>query len=649
MIVISVVISGLAIAPTEGKALQLPDLTLKPDDISFSDDSPVVGQTITVWSKVHNIGNDIAYNIPIYFYDNATSIGIAVISLIEPARDRSTYTLWTPTRVGLTNITVVIDPFNLINESNEDNNFAWRDINVLEPLLPDLWVDWISFSNDHPKSGETITISASVKNGGRVDAKDVVVSFIDNNTVFGYGFVSSIGPNQSYSMKAQWTAKANVGDVTTPRVIEVFVDPEDKIDEITESNNTFTRVIFVGRPLLPDLTTQPKDIYFSTDTPVDNETVTLYAKVSNLGNVSASNVVVLYLADSKPIGVHVIDSVSGGLSSISWIDWVAWAGFHTITVSIDPNNTIKELDKTNNVVSKSVVIDDYLPQISFLNISSSESMVLENMTVTLYADLANLGRDAAYGILVRFFDRHGPSETEIGSQYMSMISSNASRRAFVKWFANPSGNHIIVVRADAEYTAGEFDLTHSEINKTIYVWPSLPDLEVVSLSIYPRSVGEGEPARVNATVRNHGMIEARDVNVILIDNGDVVVSTFFTISADPTGSTKMNLTFNYTARAGVRNLTVMLDPQNRIREYNENDNSMTMIIDIPAKPVSFNWFAVLMILLILSLFAVTAFIWREKILALSIALAAWFLTLALDVPLLKGVVDKIYARTKQKR
>lgn len=632
------------------KPLQAPDLTLTPDDISFSDDSPVVGQTITVWAKVHNIGDILAYNVPVYFYDNATSIGVAVLSLVEPNIPRSTYTLWTPSRAGLTNITVVIDPFNLINESNENNNAAWRDINVLEPLLPDLYVMGISFSNDRPKAGESITIHALVKNAGRVEAKDVVAAFIDNNTEFSYDIVSSIGPNQSFIMSVTWVAKANVGDASTPRVIEVFVDPEDRIDEISESNNTFTKIIFVGRPLLPDLSVVPGDIYLSTSNPVGNETVTVYAKVSNLGVVSASVVLVAYFVDSKWIGNDVLDSVPGQLSSTASIQWSAVSGFHTMTVRVDPNATIQEPDRSNNVANKSVVIDEYLPQLSFANISCSASMVLENMTVTMYADVANTGRDVAYGLVVRFYDVRGSSENEIGWQFLDKVSPGAQRRAFVQWFASPSGNHTVVARADAEYSAGEFNRTHAEANATIFVWPSLPDLQVLSISIYPMPEIEGKIARVNATIRNHGVVEATNANAVLINNGDVVASFVFTLSADRTGVSRTNISFNYTAKPGVRELTVFLDPQNKIREYDETDNSMPMVITVPARPVALNLYVIGMVVVILLLLAMITFIWRERIQSHVTGALAWALALVLDVPLLRRMVDEVAIRAKwQKR
>ena len=633
--------------PVEAMPLQSPDLTLAPTDIAFSDDSPVVGQTITVWARVHNIGDAIAYNVPVYFYDSVTSIGIAVISMIEPNLNRSTYTMWTPRTAGLTNITVVIDPLDQVKESNESNNVAWRDINVLPRILPDLWIEWIAFSNDHPKSGETVTVSALIHNGGLVEAKDVITSFFDNNTLFSSDIAASIGPGQSFINRVQWTARASVDNVTTPRVIEAFVDPDDRIEEISESNNTRTTIVFVGRPLLPDLTTTPEGIYLSTGTPVDNQTVTLYARISNLGNVSASGVEVLFLADSRPIGIDVLDSVPGGLFVNSWIDWAPRAGFHTITVSIDPNDTIKELDKSNNIMNKDFIVDDYLPFLSFTNISLSNSKVIENMTVTVYADVVNTGRDAAYGLLVRFYDRHGSFENEIGSQYLDKVSPNGSRKAFTKWFAAPPGNHTIIARADSIYTAGEFDRRHAEANATLYVWPSLPDLQVLSVSIYPFNLEEGQIARVNATVRNHGVIEARDVNAVLIDNGDVVASLAFTISPDPTGNSKMNLSFNHTANTGIRNLTVFLDPQNRIQEYDEKDNSMSIVIEVAPRPVTVNWFVISMVVLILGLFAVIVYIWRERLLDLSVAVAAWCLTLLIEAPLLKGMADRIYARAKR--
>jgi subtilase family serine protease len=212
--------------------------------------------------------------------------------------------------------------------------------------------------------------------------------------------------------------------------------------------------------------------------------------------------------------------------------------------------------------------------------------------------------------------------------------------------AAPPGNHTILAEADAEYSAGELNATHAETNTTVYVWPALPDLEALSISIYPYPASEGVQTRVNATIRNHGVIEAQDVNVVLIDNEGVVAGAVITIPADPTGSTRMNITFNYTSVAGVHLLTIFLDPKNNIPEYNETDNSVSLRIEVPEKPGGINLAAISLIAIILLMLFIITYIWREKILSLMIAMIIWVLILVINIPLLRRMVDEVYRGMK---
>ena len=122
-------------------------------------------------------------------------------------------------------------------------------INVAEhrDFLPDLIVENITLSNTSPKEGDTVHIDARVKNIGNTDAYSSqgnigLKVFVDNIEKKEDFSVHSISSNTSVTMRVlDWVAKAG------SHKIKVVIDPENKIREIREDNNTLSININVER------------------------------------------------------------------------------------------------------------------------------------------------------------------------------------------------------------------------------------------------------------------------------------------------------------------------------------------------------------------------------------------------------------------
>ena len=109
---------------------ELPDLTLLSDDISFSNPSPAVGETVTITAIIHNIGTISANDVIVQFFDgdpdnSGTQIGDdQVIDLITAGGSEIAQIDWTVS--SITNVYVVVDPYDSIKEVNEGNNVAYK-------------------------------------------------------------------------------------------------------------------------------------------------------------------------------------------------------------------------------------------------------------------------------------------------------------------------------------------------------------------------------------------------------------------------------------------------------------------------------------------------------------------------------------------
>jgi len=110
-----------------------PDLL--PLNISFSNNNPRENENITIYSTILNNGTLQAKNILVQFYDgnctNGTQInGNITIAKLKKGENITINVTWIAFPIGPHNISVCVDPFNTINETNETNNNLTVPLNV---------------------------------------------------------------------------------------------------------------------------------------------------------------------------------------------------------------------------------------------------------------------------------------------------------------------------------------------------------------------------------------------------------------------------------------------------------------------------------------------------------------------------------------
>lgn len=229
---------------------------------------------------------------------------------------------------------------------------------------PDLTLtsDDIVFSPDSPTEGETVTITATIRNIGTGDALNVQVGFYDGASLIGIKKIGLIKAGGTGTASIQWKATP-AGD----HLIRVLADPNNKISESDETNNEASKTITVSGVgiLIPDLTLTSADIAFTPEAPVEGESVTIKATIHNVGNGSVSNVKASFYygvpATETLIGNDIVASIAaGGIGSVSVV-WTAVIGTHDIYVVVDPDNVIAETNETNNEAFKTITVAEAPP------------------------------------------------------------------------------------------------------------------------------------------------------------------------------------------------------------------------------------------------------------------------------------------------
>ena len=225
----------------------LTDFQILEEGILFSNNNPLVNTTITITAFFENLLPEDPEEVLVRFYLGHPNNGIIIGEDLINIRGKSTFfaqTEYTPTEDGQQDIYVWIDPENTILENNEDNNLAFKILQVR--TKPDLRIrnEDIGFSDNHPYRGDEIQIFAMVRNLYNEPAENFTVFFYEAPTYTLIGeTVISIGGLQTEIITMPWVSYTIGG-----HTIYITIDKYREIDEWDETNNRASKNITVLDP-----------------------------------------------------------------------------------------------------------------------------------------------------------------------------------------------------------------------------------------------------------------------------------------------------------------------------------------------------------------------------------------------------------------
>jgi len=364
--------------PSSGSGL--PDVIIT--DIQWEPANPVAGDQVTFKAVVKNqgtgptpagtivgVGFQVDGRSTIIWSDNYTQSIAPGESVVLTANGGVSGSKWTAV-AGTHTISATVDDINRFPESNETNNSFSKQITVGSGSsgsgLPDVIITDIQWEPANPVAGDQVTFKAVVKNQGTgpTPAGTIVgVGFqVDGRStiIWSDNYTQSIAPGESVVLTAnggvsgsKWTAVAGT------HTISATVDDINRFPESNETNNSFSKQITVGQPTGCDLVVT--NITISPSNPSAGQQVSFTVTIKNQGNVASPNNVahtvgikidnsdVIYwnntYTSSIPAGGSVNITINSGTNGSQW---TATTGTHVVTAVVDYNNTIQELNETNN-------------------------------------------------------------------------------------------------------------------------------------------------------------------------------------------------------------------------------------------------------------------------------------------------------------
>jgi subtilase family serine protease/prenyltransferase beta subunit len=603
-----------------------PDLAIPSGGITYLPEHPRLAESVTFTIVVSNIGETVANSVVVSFFDgdpanSANKIGDSVAATIQGgAQQPYFFTLQLP--IGTHNLTAIVDPTNVVQESNETNNGGGISLDMGYRM--DLVLNKIYYTNDTPAEGDQLELRAEVYNANVDPASNVEVGFYldggqGEGQQIGYLTIQSIpGGSTVTSDPVFWDTMGHPG----AHRIYVQVDPLDRMTETNENNNLNVGTFFVSD--LPELIMGNNHIKFyigssqnsAVQTVPLGTPVIIRAALSNNGRTTAHDVgFQFFTADPKSAGVKLGPALNAdqivyksGPASDTTANPYPWLttylettintdqlgrGTHLIYGWIDPDNTILEHNDDDNTGYSVLVVGDQtdlvlrqdLTTVSDLNpeegdiiniktfIDNTSSLPIMDFNLGVFDGDPNAG-----GKLIQKI----PFLHQIVNfRVVPAIGAHSQVSTTVNWNTDlQKGYHEVFLVVDPDDEVFETNETNNAYFQTVHVVAATkPDFAITrdDVSYSPTNLAIGENTSITALVHNKRRLAAQNVVVrfLRVDpaQGEQSLGADQVIpSIGEAGTASVSLQFNTSGMPNNSVVLVKVDPDNQIEERDETNN-----------------------------------------------------------------------------
>ncbi len=419
------------------------------------------GDAITITATIKNQGIRSAGG----FYVALTSPDLTtqskyVSSLGVNATTNVTFTYTAPLLSSDRTITVTAtaDSTNSVPESNEGNNARSTSFQVLS--LPDLIVSSLTANKTEYLPGETITVTASIKNQGSHAAGGFYVALTSPDLATQTKYVSSLGVNATTNVTFTYTAPQVSADRTI--TVTATADSTNSVPESNEGNNTRNASFRVLS--LPDLIvsslTGDKPLYEAGDT------VTVTAVAQNIGHSPSPATTVRLTVPGIGTFTKTITALSAGASQSATFSFTAptslVAQSITVTAYADPDNVVRESDESNNSRTAIISVKALRPDITIVDTTITDWYA--GMDVTVSATVRNLTAQPVPSVPIRL-TIGGRSYTED----IPIPGNGANLAVFRITVPQTAGGYTVAVSADPDGILEEINEGNNNLTSNIEV------------------------------------------------------------------------------------------------------------------------------------------------------------------------------------
>ena len=485
---------------------------------------------------------------------------------------------------------VNVDTDRTIAETNEDNNLAIYVVQVeaanVDLIITNFYVTPVNGgSGPLPVAqGQNAYAYITVENTGNTDAGPFQVSWtptfkapaLTANVAGGLAAGSSTTVELAFNYP-------DLGKFFT----KAMVDSSRLIRETNEFNNTDYEQVEVV-PALADLSAT--NITFSPASPLEGENVHVTVTVENNGFVSTGqNFVVSWQPKSTGSALsQVVAPLAAGASTDVAFDYTyTKAGMFDTTATADSTNVITELDENNNVFTAPITIGDAAADLTITNVAFVPASPNQGDSTTINVTIMNTGNADAGPFVVSFNPTSSGTTVPSSGTLTSQVDSLGAGASLVVPFTftyTKAGAFHTVAQVDAFRSVRESNESNNQYLADITVNPDNINLTITGFSLSANPTDRFSKVTATITVQNTGSLPVGFFKV-----------EWLGVSTNPSGPSKWlpglnpgeSVVFtldNFYFNSGTFTTIVTVDPDNKIAETNEGDNSSSTSITI--NPIS---------------------------------------------------------------
>ena len=417
--------------------------------------------------------------------------------------------------------------------------------------------------------GTDMTVNVTVANIGRNDEVNITVRFLVNGKEEDFRIID-LDHADSQVVSFTWTSPVIDG------VYNLSVEAVPVLNETYVANNARWNVTEVY--VITDI--RVDDLEWTPVNGSDGEEYLIATTITNNGDTTThrtfSTSILVDGADGISYFTFEVEGLDSGESIEISRTWIASPGNHTIYVTADAGDIIRETDADNNLLNDSLFVP--YPDLVVSDITWTPATIEDGNAVTFTANITNEGERTLREFRITF----RIDGSVVGTKYVDGLNAGESVSIGQVWRAEP-GEHSVSALADSQYRVRESNETNNLLEVDL---PEvmLSDLMVVEVTGIPEpgNITLGQHIYFKVTVKNIGTANTtqRFYTGIKLDGVCIGKEVVYGLDAGET----MTVPITWVATGGSHSITAWADPDDFVTETNESNNNRTYVLPVAPLP-----------------------------------------------------------------
>ena len=332
-------------------------------------------------------------------------------------------------------------------------------------------------------------------------------------------------------------------------------------------------IVDINQPdaFVSEVTTTPSE-------PVEGDTVTISAKIENIGTMDIDEAMIRLIVDEEEIESEELGSISVD-SHVTWTyDWQPEEGDYEISAEVY-DVAPAEGDIENNVIESSVSVDAAPAEgvdLAIIEVWTDDEDPIHNEHIAIYAKIRNQGTETATGFEIRWYNDNDKFATLEGTE----VEIEEEVTITGEWVAEEGESELLARLVSIEPT----DQNSNNDGRTFVVNvgppPEEPDFSPANLAV-EGTLEEGQEVTISFEIFNLGKTSG-NIDYDLTIDGDVVDSG--SEQVDSESSEVKNYVWN--AEKGTHSVKIKLDNSDPV-ETTEENNEAEISVDVEESSAKF--------------------------------------------------------------